>query len=432
MKIAATQEAGVGDAAASPAVIWLLRLIYLSYSMAIGTIHPFLSVYYHSLGYDGSIIGILGSIAPFTKFLAGPIWGVISDKAQRPLTVLSVTMLLSLIGQLLVHFCASRGKKNDGEENDDDDYRIVMILLCVTAICSAPIKPLIDSVAIGQLHERDRSQLFGTLKVWSLIGSGISTSIAGRFLTYDKGPELSTSSNLLSKNSFLYTLWINLSGYNLIFFLHAVLHIPTFIAIILLAQRQSSNNNLSNEESIKNTSGSGNKQQPMGSSLKEDKKEILIRSKQSKDDRSIWSKTFLRFDTIVFFLLVFFLGVNAGIGDNFVYIRFQEVGISKTDMGMSRLLSASGGAVMSWYSGTIRTWLGGIEQVLVFSLVAVGTRFWLFSEMKDTISWSWLYGYIGELIRGMTFGCFWSSSSVYASQISPSEFRSTMVCHPVL
>ena len=90
-------------------------------------------------------------------------------------------------------------------------------------------------------------------------------------------------------------------------------------------------------------------------------------------------------------------------------------------MGQSRLLSSFAGAVMFWYSGSV-TRLLGIENVLVLSLIAAGTRFSLLKQMDHPY-----YVYLVDLIRNTTYGAFWSSSTIYASQIGPPSLRATML-----
>jgi len=63
-----------------------------------------------------------------------------------------------------------------------------------------------------------------------------------------------------------------------------------------------------------------------------------------------------------------------------------------------------------------------MEKVLLLSLIVVATRFFLLSWMTNIY-----VGYLAELLRGMTFGCFWSSATVHASQLAPVELQVTMI-----
>ena len=115
------------------------------------------------------------------------------------------------------------------------------------------------------------------------------------------------------------------------------------------------------------------------------------------------------------------MGISAGLGEQFVYVRFREIGGTGTNMGLSRLFSSIGGTVMFWYSGSISRTLG-MERVLAISFLGVSLRLALLFGMETAN-----HGYLAEFFRGTSFGFFWPSSTVFVSQLSPNEFQSTMV-----
>ena len=90
-------------------------------------------------------------------------------------------------------------------------------------------------------------------------------------------------------------------------------------------------------------------------------------------------------------------------------------------MGQSRLLSSCAGAVMFWYSGCITQYLG-VQNILISSMVCAGVRFSLLKRMDHSY-----YVYLVDFIRSTTYGAFWSSSTIYASQIGPPNLRGTIL-----
>eukprot|EP00980_Cylindrotheca_fusiformis_P030601 scaffold25091_cov147-Cylindrotheca_fusiformis.AAC.1 len=358
----------------------LISLLNLVYSMAIGCVQPFLSLYYRSLGHGGEIIGLIGSISPFTSFLIGPIWGIISDRVRRPFLILYITSVLALIGQLLVYLM--------------NEPSHIMVMVCITALFSTPVKPLIDSLVLMRLS--DRSQ-YGKLRLFSILGSGIATSCAGHFLKMDdQVDEFAGNEDGSLGESTLGRFWNSLVGFKFLFFAYTVLHIPTFF-LIWRFQKLHETKSTTSKESAKLVERSPLRMKDVAA--------IVLRDKK----------------VVSFFSLVYLLGISAAVGENFVYIRFQEVGGSGADMGMSRLLSSIGGAAMFWHSGKISKILG-LEKVMALSLTIVTTRFALLCFMKNIY-----IGYLAEFLRGTTFGCFWSASTVYASQLAPPELQATMV-----
>ena len=124
---------------------------------------------------------------------------------------------------------------------------------------------------------------------------------------------------------------------------------------------------------------------------------------------------------LLLFTLVYVMGISAGLGEQFAYVRFKEVGGTGVHMGLSRLISSIGGTVMFWYSGAISRTLG-MERVLALSFFGVSLRLALLFTMENVY-----HGYLADFFRGSTFGCFWPSCTIYASQLSPDEFQGTMV-----
>ncbi len=86
-------------------------------------------------------------------------------------------------------------------------------------------------------------------------------------------------------------------------------------------------------------------------------------------------------------------------------------------MGQSRLLSSCAGAAMFWFSGSVTRRLG-VQNVLLISMICAGFRFTLLERMDHPY-----YVYLVDFIRGSTYGAFWSSSTLYASQIGPQSLR---------
>lgn len=360
----------------------LIRVFYMIHSMAIGCIQPFLSIYYKSLGHGGDVIGLIASISPFTTFLVGPIWGIFTDKARSPFLVLYITSAMSMLGQLLVFVV--------------DETQSIMILVCFTAFFSAPVKPLIDSLVMARLGPQ-ASHEFGRLRLFSILGTGVASSVAGRFLKMDESHEESIPPTD-TVIGWLWHVWQNMTGFKPLIFAYVLLHIPTFVCIRLFQKEEEA------EKKIAETNGGGKEPTKASASIQE----ALVITMQDKN-------------IVLFFLLIYLMGISAAAGENFTYIRFQEVGGTGADMGTSRLLSSLGGAAMFWHSGKVNARLG-IEKILVLSVAVFSVRFLLLSYMTNVY-----VGYFTEFLRGSTFGCFWSAATVHASQLAPAELQVTMV-----
>ena len=135
-------------------------------------------------------------------------------------------------------------------------------------------------------------------------------------------------------------------------------------------------------------------------------------------------------EALVFFFLVFIVGINYGAVETFCYVRMREVGATGQQIGFSRLLSAIAGTPMFWFSGRLTKLVSssrddndaGANQVLILSLMGFATRFAIYALIRTPLE-----ALPAEAIRGITFAAFYSTASTYAHRISPPGLNSTMV-----
>jgi len=382
-----------------PRTMFLIRLLFLSYYASLGALMPYLPVYYHSLGHGGQIIGMLGAVKPLTTFLVAPFWGLVADQTQAPFTILKVTFLVSLVGQLMVA--------------GYQDYRYIMFMVFITALFNAPVKSLIDSMVMS--HINDRSQ-YGRLRLWGQMGFGFGSSGVGILLSHSKGVISPTATSIpdawlesISKfpgtvQKFIHladSFWQAITGYRLLFLTHAALSVPTWMAIQAFQR-------LDNE------------------SKEPQKKRIVIKKPKETKESSAHINDGLSLlvhntDALLFFFLIFVVGVSSGVVENFAYVRLREVGGTGREMGFSRLVSSIAGAPMFWFSGPLTEKLGA-DRVLVLSLCSYALRFLIYAFMQKP-----LQGLPAEALRGITFAAFWSTGTIYAHRISPPGLHATMV-----
>jgi MFS family permease len=368
-----------------PRILMLVRLLFITYYGSLGSLLPYLPVYYHSLGHGGQIIGMLGAIKPFTTFLVAPFWGIVSDQTGSPFTVLYFTFLVSLVGQLMVAW--------------KHDPKYIMFMVFITAFFNAPVKSLLDSIVMSHLNDRSR---YGRLRLWGQMGFGIGSSVVGVLLSKSKHRAYNPTSgqSLLEK---IYDFWQSLTGYKLLFLSYAMMSIPTWVCIRAFHK-------LHDEKE------------------KEEAAAIAEHSETTRDEAlpsvGVLGGVNLLLhsgDALLFFFLVFVVGVSSGLIENFAYVRIREVGGTGKDMGLSRLVSSMAGAPMFWFSGPL-TELLGADRVIVASICSYIIRFLIYACMRNP-----LQGLPAEALRGVTFAAFWSTCTIYASRIAPPGMSATMV-----
>lgn len=365
---------------------------------------PYLPVYYHSLGHGGQIIGLLGAVKPFTTFLVAPVWGLIADLLHQPFMILNVTFLVSAAGQVLVAFRS--------------EALYIMFMVFITALFNAPVKSLLDSMVMEQLHE---TSSYGRLRLWGQMGFGLGSSMTGWLLTryQDKPWPESTSFTaafeerlehypVLVQQAAAYAdkCWQSLSGYKLLFLTYVALSIPTFLGIQAFKRMSHTPVQPIATKNTKATAASKSNNKA-----------------QTKKPSTFQGLALLvhNADALLFFFLVFVVGVSSGTIENFAYVRIREVGGTGKEMGLSRLVSSVAGAPMFWFSGPLARNLG-VDRVLVLTLCSYVTRFAIYALMQRAYQ-----GLPAEALRGVTFAAFWSSATIYAHKVSPDGLHATML-----
>lgn len=377
----------------------LIRLLFLTYYGSLGSLMPYLPVYYHSLGHGGQIIGMLGAVKPLTTFVVAPLWGLISDKLQKPFLILQVTFLVSLVGQLLV------GARHDPW--------YIMFMVFITALFNAPVKSLIDSMVMGTLEDQSS---YGRLRLWGQMGFGLGSSGVGLLLARSKEVGWLETTNVFSPKfedflqqsppilrriaEFMDKFWQSLTGYKLLFATYLALSIPTWFCIQAFRRDTTSRESKATKERKPQSDKEASSGAQVGAGL-----------------RMLLSNA----DALIFFFLVFVVGVSSGCIENFAYVRMREVGGTGKEMGLSRLVSSLAGAPMFWYSGPLTKALGA-DRVIVLSLMSYVLRFIIYAGMRNAY-----YGLPAEALRGVTFAAFWSTCTIYAHKVSPPGLHATML-----
>lgn len=399
--IASSPSSSHSSTKASQKILTSMRLLYLSYYASLGALMPYLPVYFHSLGHAGSSIGFLGAVKPLTTFLVAPLWGILSDQSNNPVSILQFTFVTSLVLQLLVGM------------NSNLHYLIATVFLA--AILNAPVKSLIDNIVMSKLTSEEDKHQFGRMRLWGQIGFGAGSSLVGYLLSALPAVEddsngrsytntAAAATSTIVKNRALSAIVSRmrpLKGYEWAFVAHAILSIPVIFCIHAFRP----------EKSALAVESSKSKKQITGD----------VNEEKSTNVKEGWRLLSHNSDALIFFFLVFVIGTSSGCIENFAYVRVREVGGTGNNMGILRLVSSLAGAPMFWYSGPITEALG-TDVVLVLSLLAYVVRFFNYAWMRHAY-----HALPAEALRGLTFALFWSSGSMYAHKISPPGMKATML-----
>jgi MFS family permease len=351
-----------------------VKLLFLLFYGSLGAVMPYLPVYYHSLGLPDKQIGQLGAITPAVTFVVAPLWGALADQTGRHKDVLLFTFVFSVVSRLLFIWRTTFGW--------------LSILVFCTAVLNAPVRPLLDSSVLNLLEDKRE---YGKQRLWGQFGFGLAGCIVGPLLMSHK-----------------------FGGYKAAFYVHALISLPTLMIMRRFNPTPASLPS-SPAPALKKD---GKKRMVAAAGAKGTAGGAVERKPHFKEGLGIVIRNP---DALIFFFLVFVIGVSSGIIENFAYKRLREVGGEGTVMGVSRFFSSVTGVPMFWFSGHVTKRLS-VMGVLILSLCSYMLRFFIYASITNP--WQ---GLPAEALRGFTFAAMWASSTYYTHKISPPGLSATML-----
>ncbi|KAB2330210.1 MFS transporter [Cytobacillus depressus] len=145
--------------------ILTMQGFYLFTFFGTGSLLPLLSVYLSDAEQlNGYQIGIIMSISPIIMIFFQPLWGMLSDKLNAPIKILTVTTFIAgLFGLGFILFSGY--------------YWIFIIATCV-AIFQSAIIPISDSLSIK--YTSTVKVNYGNIRLFGSLGFGLAVFIMGR------------------------------------------------------------------------------------------------------------------------------------------------------------------------------------------------------------------------------------------------------------
>ena len=314
-----------------------MKALMLFFYATQGCVMPFIPIYYKSLGITETNIGILGAVTPTITFLASPLWGILADATNMH----NVIMLITFIGSAITRWCFVLPGKN---------MFWLIVLVALSAFLNAPVKPLIDTAVMNLLKVKSD---YGKIRVFGQIGFGLGSALVGPLLG---------------------------SSLKYVFYAHAILAVPTAALMLILR----SNNQISTtSESNKAGEGKGN----ILLALIQFYSNKMIAKKGAVSGASIDILAGVKLvvsdpEVLIFFLLVFLIGVSSGVVENFAYVRLADVGGTGECFGVCRMASSLAGGPMFWLSGKLMQKIG-VNGVLMLSLISYTLRFLIYSTITN-------------------------------------------------
>ena len=142
--------------------IWPFSFYLLNFA-AFASLLPFFVIFYQSLGFNGTQIGLLTGIPPLITLVCAPLGTGLADSTRQHKLIMGLGLLAAVIMAVLLPAFKS--------------FAIIFIIIALYNILMAPVGSLADSATMTMLG--DEKGMYGRIRLGGTIGWGIFAPIAG-------------------------------------------------------------------------------------------------------------------------------------------------------------------------------------------------------------------------------------------------------------
>ena len=145
--------------------VWPFTLNVLLFA-AVAFVAPFLVLYYQSLGFSGTQIGLLAGLAPLVTLVSAPFWTGLADQTRRHRLIMNLAFCVSVAILLVVPLFSV--------------FAPILLAVLLYNAFYAPVGSLTDSATMFMLG--DKKELYGRVRLGGTIGFGVAASVAGVYI----------------------------------------------------------------------------------------------------------------------------------------------------------------------------------------------------------------------------------------------------------
>jgi PPP family 3-phenylpropionic acid transporter len=142
--------------------IWPFTFNFLWFA-SFACVLPFIVLYYQTLGFTGTQIGLLTGITPLITFFSAPFWTGLADTRRKHRFIMSLVLLIGAISLFIYPLLTA--------------FVPILLIVFVLNTFLAPVQPLADSATMFMLA--DEKEMYGRIRLGGTIGYGLVASIAG-------------------------------------------------------------------------------------------------------------------------------------------------------------------------------------------------------------------------------------------------------------
>jgi predicted MFS family arabinose efflux permease len=127
---------------------------------------PFIVLYYQSLGFTGTQIGLLAGLTPLITLFGTLLWTGLADATRRHRLIMSLALLVGVAALSLFPFLKA--------------FAPVMLISILLNMFFAPVSSFADSATMFMLV--DEKEMYGRVRLGGTFGFGLAAPIAGRLV----------------------------------------------------------------------------------------------------------------------------------------------------------------------------------------------------------------------------------------------------------
>jgi MFS_1 like family len=327
-----------------------VSLKFLSFAMytSMGVLHPYLPVFFESVGMDKSQIGVLTMVPSIFSFVFAPVWSWLSDKFDSLSEVIVLLLIVSSVLRLFT-MCIT-------------DFMPMLILVSLTAMFNAPLPPLTDAFTLDILHDESTYgsvRLYGAISfgIFSFLGgyliSDITTTTADPIRTYEESIDsayFADPKTLFRPLFYTSVLALTTTGFIVLF---------TEAELLIKALNKRPSFSVYNAIAANEPAYAPNHTQSGLNNMSDD---VSERSDEAR--QSIFSSIARLYTTeplvVIFSVVVFLSGIGAGVIDGFLFLYLKDLGGAGMVMGTSRFVTCFAEIPMFELAGYMQRSFGAV------------------------------------------------------------------------
>lgn len=311
---------------------------YFLYFAANASFLPYLVLYYQSLKFTGTQIGLLFAISPLITLVGAPFWTGIADMSHRYKLVMSSMVLLSVGLALIFPFAKT--------------MLAVLFLVALFSFFGAPVNALADAATMSMLG--DEKHMYGRVRVGGTIGWGLMAPVAG--------------------------IIIGRYGLDWAFWSYAALMFSGFIV---------------------------------------SQKFIFRPVRQDTSYKNGLSALFSNKKLVLFLFAAFVCGMAFTSINSYLFAYMEQLGISKTLMGISLGLATVSELPVLFFSDRLLARFRP-HGLLIIAMAATILRLFLYAVFNSAAGIL-----VFQIINGITFSAVWVAGVSYANENAPAGLSAT-------